>query len=178
METLDVILKRESVRGYEDKDVEKDKLDILLDVANKAPNAGPFQITVIQDKAILKELNDVTKHFMLNSGNEFFEERANLPGYEPMYGAPCMILFSGPDEGFTDINIACSATTMILAATDLGLGTCYVLSPVIGLSINEELTKKLNLPEGFTPVSGVLVGYGNGEGFPSEKPEFDNISYL
>lgn len=178
METLDVINKRESVRGYKDTEVEKDKLDILLEVANDAPNAGPFQMTVIQDKDLLKEINDVTKHFMLNSGNEFFEQRANLPGYEPMYGAPCMILFSGPEEGFTDINIACSATTMILAATDLGLGTCYVLSPVIGLSINEELTNKLNLPEGFTPVSGVLVGYPNGEGFPSDRPEVDNINYL
>lgn len=178
METLDTINKRKSVRGYESKDIEKEKLDKVLSVANQAPNAGPFQVTVIQDKELLKELNDATKEFMLNSGNDFFVERASTPGYEPMYGAPCMILLSAPEEGFGQVNCACSATTMILEATDLGLGTCYVVSPTITLGANPDLCKKLSLPEGFIPICGVLIGYANGEGFPAERPELDNINYI
>ncbi|WP_409200832.1 nitroreductase family protein [Methanobrevibacter sp. DSM 116169] len=179
METLDTINKRKSIRGYESKDIEKEKLDTLLDVANKAPNAGPFQLTVIQNKDLLNRINVATKDFMLNSGNEFFESRAKIPGYEPMYGAPCMIIFSAPEEGFGQVNCACSATTMILEATDLDLGSCYVVSPVIALGANPELAKKLNLPEGFTPVCGVLLGYANGEGFPSTgREEVDNINYI
>ncbi|MCC7553743.1 MAG: nitroreductase family protein [Methanobacteriaceae archaeon] len=178
METLETIKKRESIRGYENKEIEKEKLDIILEMSNKAPNAGPFQITVIQDRDILKELNDITKNFMLNSGNEFFEKRASTPGYEPLYGAPCLIIFSAPEEGFGQINCACSATTMILAATDLNLGTCYVVSPIIALSADNDITSKLNISDGFTPVCGVLVGYPNGEGFPVERPQIDNINYI
>lgn len=177
METLDVINKRKSVRGYEDKQVEEEKLEIILKAGNSAPNAGPFHITVIQDANFIKQINDKSKAIMLVSEG-FMKERASLPGYEPLYGAPTLIIISAPEGPFTQINVACSATTMILAATDLGLGSCYAISPLLPFNNNVDLLEKLNLPEGFTPVSSVLLGYANGEGFPTQKEEVDNINRI
>ena len=102
-------------------------------MANKAPNAGPFQVTVIQDQEFLKEVNDTAKAIMLDSEG-FMKERASLPGYEPLYSAPTVIVLSSPITPFTQTNVACSATTMILKATDLGIGTCYAVSPILALS--------------------------------------------
>ena len=45
---------------------------------------------------------------------------------------------------------------MIFVTTDLGLATCYVVSPI---AILNRLKDKLNIPEDFIPVSGILVGY-------------------
>lgn len=105
------------------------------------------------------------------------KERAFLPGYEPLYGAPTVIVLSSPITPFTQTNVACSATTMILKATDLGIGTCYAVSPILALS-KDEFVEKLNLPEGYVPVAAILMGYANGEGFPTEKQEVDNINRI
>ena len=137
METLEAINKRKSIRAYKDEQITKEELDTIIGVANKAPNAGPFQVSVIQNK-----------EFMLNSEG-FMRQRASIPGYEPLYGAPTLIVISAPEGPFSQINVSASATTMILAATDLGLATCYVVSPI---AILTQLKDKLNLPEDFIPV--------------------------
>jgi nitroreductase len=175
METLDAINKRKSIRAYKDEQITKEELDAIVGVANKAPNAGPFQVTVIQDKEFLDEINKKTKEFML-SCEGFMRERASIPGYEPLYGAPTLIVVSAPEGPFTQINVAASATTMILAATDLGLATCYVVSSMATLT---QLKDKLDLPEGFEPVSGILVGYEAPSDIPSPEREIpDNINYI
>ena len=175
METLEAINKRKSIRAYKDEQITKEELDAIVGVANKAPNAGPFQVTVIQDKEFLDEINKKTKEFMLGCEG-FMRERASIPGYEPLYGAPTLIVISAPEGPFTQINVAASATTMILAATDLGLATCYVVSSMATLT---QLKDKLNLPEGFEPVSGILVGYEAPSDIPSPEREIpDNINYM
>ena len=50
METLEAINKRKSVRAYKDEQITEDELDTIVGVANKAPNAGPFQVSVIQER--------------------------------------------------------------------------------------------------------------------------------
>ena len=77
METFDAIEKRSSIRGYKDEQISDDELQKVLSVANKAPNAGPYYVTVIQDKDLLKEINDNKNNvdFMINDllGDNFFE---------------------------------------------------------------------------------------------------------
>lgn len=176
METFDAIEKRSSIRGYKDEQISDDELQKVLSVANKAPNAGPYYVTVIQDKDLLKEINDKTKEMMLASEG-FMKERASMEGYEPLYGAPTVIVLSAPETPFTQINVACSATTMILAATDLGLGTCYAVSPI--QTLTESYLDKLELPEGFKPVSTILIGYEADVQIESPEREVpDNINYI
>ena len=55
MEFSDVINERYSVRGYLDKEVEKEKLEYVLNAATIAPtgvNAQPFKVYVIDTKKI------------------------------------------------------------------------------------------------------------------------------
>ena len=176
MELSEVINKRKSVRGYREEQITDDELEAILAVANNAPNAGPFQVTVIQNRKLLKDINDTAKGIMLASEG-FMKERASLPGYEPLYGAPTLLVLSAPEGPFTQTNVACSATTMILKATDLEIGTCYAVSPILALS-QEKFKNKLELPEGFEPVATVLIGYENGEAFPTSKEMIDNINRI
>ena len=62
MEFIDVITKRYSVRGYLDKEVEKEKLDYVLKAATIAPtgvNAQPFKVYVIDTKKYKDELSKI-----------------------------------------------------------------------------------------------------------------------
>jgi len=54
MDVMDAILKRKSVRAYEDKPVPADVLSKIIEAGQWPPNAGPFQITVIR-KATLRQ---------------------------------------------------------------------------------------------------------------------------
>lgn len=56
MNTLEALQARKSIRGYLDKPVEADKLKAVLKYGNKAPNAGPFHMSVIQNTDLLKEI--------------------------------------------------------------------------------------------------------------------------
>ena len=60
MEFFDVIEKRYSMRGFEDKEVEQEKLDKILKAAQIAPtgvNFQPFKVIVIDTKKYKEELN-------------------------------------------------------------------------------------------------------------------------
>jgi len=53
MEFFDVIEQRYSMRGFEDKEVEQEKLDMILKAAQLAPtgvNFQPFKVVVIDTK--------------------------------------------------------------------------------------------------------------------------------
>ena len=59
MNVLDIAKKRYSVRTYEDKPVEKEKLDKILASAHVAPTAAnlqPVKLLVVQDKERLKSI--------------------------------------------------------------------------------------------------------------------------
>jgi nitroreductase len=180
MNTLDALQKRKSIRGYLDKTVEKEKLNLILKYGNKAPNAGPFQMSVITNKEILKTINDTVMDIMKSSDNDFMKMRSSIPGYQPLYGAPMLIVLSAPKEGFGAANTANAVTNMCIAATELGLGSCFVIAPLMVLDGTNELCKKIGIPEGFTPMCGMLLGYASENQIPG-KPyveDYSNINYV
>lgn len=114
MEFLDVIDKRHSVRKFADRPVEREILDALIAVAQKAPssrNCKSSAFMVIEDKDTLAAISE-----MRDSGSAFVKD------------APAAIVVMG-DETKTDLwvdNCAISATFLQLAATAMDLGSCWV----------------------------------------------------
>ena len=62
MNTLEALAKRKSVRGYTSQAVEPEKLETILQYGNKAPNAGPFHMTVIRKQELLQRINDAVSY--------------------------------------------------------------------------------------------------------------------
>ncbi len=103
---------------------------------------------------------------MLHSENEFARQRASLPGYEPIYGAPVLILLSAPtDSPLGTANAALAAENMLLEATGMELGSCFLMSPTRALNgeNNRDLAQKAGVPEGYTVQCAVIVGYAAAE---------------
>jgi len=163
MSISEAIKKRISVRAYLDKPVPDGDLEKIVEAGRWAPNAGPFQISVIRNADLRQKINDRAHEGMLNSGIEFLVQRASLPGYQPLYSAPVLMLLSGPAKApFGAINAALAAENIILEATGLGLGTCLLLSPtpVINDVEKRDLAQAAGVPESYTVHCAVIVGYG------------------
>ena len=164
MEFIDVINERYSVRGYLDKEVEKEKLEYVLNAATIAPtgvNAQPFKVYVIDTK---KYKDDLSKIY---AASWFVEAPYVL----------CVVAVK--DKAWTrpwdkkniaDIDATIVMDHIILAATDVGLGTCY-----IGAFKKYEAHKFLNLEENEEPVLFTPLGYGNAEPRDTPRKELDDF---
>ncbi|MDR0817739.1 MAG: nitroreductase family protein [Clostridiales Family XIII bacterium] len=175
-ETLKAIGARRSIRSYTDQSVSRETLDKIVAAGDNAPLAGAISIAVITDKDYLAKIDQAVFDFMQNSGVPFMVERSSLPGYRPLYGAPALIVVSSDPERGT-ANAAAAATTMTIAATDLGLGSCYVGSPTRVLQ-DAELGAPLRQPEGFIPIAGVLVGYTDDPAKFSRDRAVTGVTYI
>ena len=148
MELFEVINKRFSNRKFLERQINNEDLNKILKAGMQAPvGRGRYEdmhITVIQDKNLLDEIN-------------------KLADRSVFYNAPTLIIISAKDDGhgLDRENSACVAMNMLLAATDLGLGSIY-LNLVISLIKDSDVLNKLNLPLGFVPIVGVGLGYANG----------------
>ncbi|MBN2794027.1 MAG: nitroreductase family protein [Clostridia bacterium] len=163
MDMMDIIKNRRSIRAYENKKVEKEKLDLILEAAIWAPsshNSQPWHFTVISNPGLATDLNETTKAWLLNSENPTHQKLGSRP--DLFYGAPVVVVVSGKTELRSSI-IDCSAAVqnMLLMAESLGLGTCWngLVTNVFLNDPNHPSVKALDIPEGYTPFYAVAVGY-------------------
>jgi nitroreductase len=134
-------------------------VDTVVEAGRWAPNAGPYHVTVLRRPELKQRLNDATHKGMMESGMEFLKMRASLPGYQPLYSAPVVILLSGPAGPYTGVNCALAAENMLLQATESGLGSCFIVTPGLALNADAALASEVGLPEGHSFQCAVLLGY-------------------
>ena len=154
MEVMDAMSRRRSCRAYLPQQILNEKRDEILKAANAAPvGMGEYQnvrLSVIQSAALLEKLD--------RCGAAFLGD----PSLRPTYGAPTVILVSVSRDSKQDAaycNAACIVENMHLAATDLGLGSVYLLGCIRALQQDAALQRELKIPEAFFPASALAVGY-------------------
>lgn len=157
MEFSDVIEQRYSVRGFLDKEVEQEKIDYILNAATLAPtgvNKQPFKVFVIDTKKNKEVLNEIYPQ-------EWFVEAPIVIGI-----AVCSKdAWTRPWDGknIADIDGTIVMDHMILAATDVGLGTCYIGA------FKENIAREfLKLDDDWEVLLFTPVGYSNAE--PRDTP--------
>jgi nitroreductase len=147
MEFFDLIKNRYSVRAYKKDAVDETTLQTILQAANLAPTAAnrqPFQIIVIHTKGREKELQKIY-------ARDWFTQ------------APLVIcICSKPNLGwsrrdgknYSDVDATIAFDHLILAATALGLGTCWIAAfdPVAARAI-------LQLPADVESLAFTPLGY-------------------
>ena len=155
METLKAIAMRKSTRAFKPEQISDEDLDIILGAGCAAPvGMGAYEtihLTVLQNQDLMEQINSATA--------EAFEK----PDLKPLYGAPTLVIVSSKKHSripnIEYANAACIIENMLLAATDLGLGSVFLWGFIGPLNASPDILNKLDIPEGFTPVSGVALGY-------------------
>ncbi len=152
MEMLSAILNRRSIRQYQQKSVEDEKLTMVLEAARLAPSARNRQdikLVIVRDAAMKEELQKAC-------WNQTFISQA------PLAIAVCatqeVMMNCGQAAHTVDCSIALSF--MMLQATELGLGTCWM-----GGFEQAPVKKALELPEEYSVVAVTPLGY------PESQPE-------
>ena len=70
MNSIECILKRRSIRKYQDRLVEEEDIKILLESAMAAPSARnqqPWEFYVVSNKSVLDQIRGVGRNFDFNS---------------------------------------------------------------------------------------------------------------
>lgn len=177
MELMKAIEARRSVRAYKPDQVEKEKIEKILHAAVMAPtgmNAQPWAFGIIQNKAKLDDLDERSKQFMLDSMEaqpwvRQYEENFRDPNYHVFYGAPALVvIYTKNASPISRIDCCLAAENLMLAACDLGLGTCWI-GFSHGLLDQPELKQELGVPEEYQVAAPIIVGYPAGETPAREK---------
>ncbi len=177
MELMEAIHKRRSVRSYKPDQVSREQIDRLLDAAVHAPsgmNAQPWAFGIIQDKAQLDKINDRTKAFLLSKVEEWpwlahYKQHFEDPEYNVFYHAPTLVtIYTKNPMPVAQIDCTLAAENLMLAAADMGLGTCWMGFAFFVMDA-PEIKQDLGVPDGYTTVAPIIVGYPADEAPPREK---------
>ena len=163
---INSIKDRFSVRKFQNREVEKEKIDEILEAARLAPsarNVQPCHFVVINDPQKRAALKDICK------GQKFVAEApvsivvcANNTDYVMTCGQPAYTV---------DASIA--AEHINLQAVELGLGTCW-----IGAFHHDQLADLIDLPADYKIITILPIGYPAIEkGSRNLKSREEQVSY-
>lgn len=148
---LDLLKTRRSIRKYQSKQVEKEKIDAIIKGALMAPsskNRKPWEFIIVEDQEKLEKLSQCREN-----------------GSQLLAGAPLAIVVAVDGEPYDvwieDASIA--AIIMQLTAHSLGLGTCWV--HVKGRQYKDDIAseayikKILEIPDSPKILCMIAIGY-------------------
>ena len=148
MDFLELVKLRHSVRQYSAREVEKEKLEYVLECARLAPSAvnkQPWHFYVVQGAEVKRALDACYVR-------EWFAQA-------PLCIVACVDdgqawVRSADGKNHADIDVAIAVEHICLAAAAQGLGSCWVCNFDV-----ERCAQVLQLPEGRRPVALIPIGY-------------------
>ena len=129
-EVIKAILARRSVRAFQDRQIKKEGLDVILKCVTYAPsamNSQNWHFTAIRDTAFIEEANDWITSEIKASGNPTLEGILERSNGRVFRNAACVIIVSTErQDRFGLINASAATQNMLLAAHSLGIGSCWI----------------------------------------------------
>ena len=147
MDFNELISKRYSVRAYKRKPIGKEKLLAVLNAARLAPTANnrqPFQIIVVHTKGKEQELLSIYQR-------EWFVQ---APLVICICGLPSVAWVRKDGKCYLDVDISIVMDHFVLAATEMGLGTCWIAAFDAA-----NARKVLSIPDDAEPIILTPLGY-------------------
>jgi len=163
MALLKQIKQRYSVRSYQNRNVEKEKLETVLEAGRMAPSARNIQqwrFVVVQDAELRKKLVPA-------ANNQSFVAEA-----------PVIIACCGIDTDYVmrcgqlayPIDVAIAIDHMTLQAVEEGLGTCW-----IGSFQEDQVKSILGIPGEARVVELLTLGYPNDSPVTKSRVPLDQV---
>lgn len=181
---LDVIKSRRSTRAFKNEIQIKDEdLEKILEAGIWAPsghNSQPCFFTVIQNKELISELNDLSKESGKAFDDEMIRKMCETKALDLFHGAPAVIIVSYGKSAFTPVEDVSAATqNILLAGESLGISSCWIGIPRKYFhTITEKEKEKFGIPEGFTPYHVVALGYAKTEVLNAPKRNKECIKFM
>lgn len=142
METLNCISNRACVRKYLPKPIPKEIIEKLIDAGRRAPTARavePWEFIVVTKKETLADVARIAEY------GKFIKD------------AGCCIAVYCKDTKYYLEDGSAATENILLAATDLGLGACWVAGDKKPYA--DEISKALHVPAEYKLISLISVGW-------------------
>lgn len=183
------ILQRRAIRRFDGRQIEEEHLQQILKAGLYAPSAGGRQgviFAVSQDAEVnarlgrIKRANESPR--MAADGHYVSREQPSIADdpnlRNAFYDAPTVVtLFAPKGFLFAGEDCAVAAENMMLAATALGVGSCYIGQGWNAFAdpYGQEILRRWEIPAGFFAVMQLLLGYPRkGDPHPTAKPRQNN----
>lgn len=158
MDLRTIIENRYSVRSYQQREVEKEKLIKILEAGQLAPSAvnnQPWHFIVVREPENHANFSEIYHR-------DWFKEA-------PVYIIVCgdhSAAWKRKEDGkdHTDVDAAIAIDHMTLQATELGLGTCWICNFYV-----EKCREFFQLPEQIEPIAILSLGYPGDDKLPVKK---------
>ena len=157
-QVLEAIAGRRSNRAYKNAQITKEQLDAILAAAEQAPsarNAQPWHFTVVQNGALLAEINaEVSKNLNNDVGDIF-------------YAAQTVIFIAanvfGPTPKWARLDCGIAVQTIALAAHSNGLGSVILGMPDAAFTgpRGDYFNKALKFPATYEFAVAIAIGVPN-----------------
>lgn len=179
---IDNILTRRSIRKYTDQPIPQEKLDSILKCGIFAPsaiNSQPWEVRVIQNPDILKEISKRHIDYLRIEKKEITDPENHSINYH----APILIIIARAIKGTgtlpTLLDCGLLLQNIMLAAHAHNLGTCPLggIVPFLNHTANIDLIHLFNIPSDYQISITLALGY------PDENPEApirhtDKVKYI
>lgn len=188
MDLLELMKYRRSIRKYEERQVERETLEKIIEAGLYAPNAGGGQRSIIvgiRNAELAERIgrfnlarfdrSRLAGSFVSNDQPSVIDDPSMKSGF---YGAPCVCVIFGPKQFLYSIPDAfCCAENMVLAAAALGVSSCIVArsEETFDHPAGAALLREWDIPETYIARCFVLLGYCKGA-YPAAKPRKSNRS--
>ncbi len=165
---IETIKSRRSIRAYKDTPVEREKLQLLAECGVWAPNAmgrQEWEVRIVDSKAWI---DDCTATYLKAIEGTDKAKYMLTPTFKNIFrNAPAVIFVAAPEGLFAGENVGCLGQNIMLAATELDLGTCFLGSAqmIFAEPAMNEYLQSLGFSEGYKLRYALAVGY------PDETPE-------
>ena len=167
---LELAKKRFSCRSYSNKEVEKEKIMQIMEAARVAPSASntqPWFFYVVQDdKKMLSKVHEIYHR-------EWFSDSTVVIVACADKERAWKRSFDGKNHAEIDTSIAIDHIT--LAATDLGLSTCWICHFEV-----DRIKNVFNMPEHLEPIALISLAYCNDEAnvdrFDKQRKNIEQIA--
>ena len=177
---IEAIHARRSIRNYKECAVEREKLMEIARAGIAAPNAMNRQAWAVRIVDSKEWIDGCTEAFVAPIKGTPFGEHLLTDSFKNMFrNAPAVIIVAAEPTRFAGVDCGILAQNMMLAAYELGLGTCCLGSPVdfMHSKAAAEYLSSLNLPEGYQIQYALAVGYA--DEVPEAKPRDESkISFV
>jgi nitroreductase len=170
MDIFECIQTRRSVRNYSKKNVDFDKLTLILEAACKAPTSGNLQdyrFILVNNKNKIRTLAEhCNEQYWIATAPVIIIVCADTEKTEAYYGLRGQRLYATQ-------NSAAAIQNMLLAAHALGLGACW-----IGAFNEEFISDEFNIPEKVRPQGIITIGYREGQLDPKTENDLESMIFF
>jgi nitroreductase len=167
---LETMQSRTSIKKYEDRGVEQDKVGKILEAARWAPSAGNMQSW----EFVVVEEYDLRKKLSQYAYNQSHLREAPV----------CIVILADREKArrkyeergedlYMIQETAAAMQNMLLMAEEMGLGTAWV-----GAFDEENVADLLEVPDRLRPVAMVSLGYPRERPKPPNKYRVTDVTYM